>query len=78
MEWSLRLRALRGLFFRDDLGEIFRETGLRVRWGPGTIQIADGLTKDKEDAAMKMLFLLKNSQIISHLVVGKMEKIIGI
>ena len=37
------------------LREIRKETGLQVRWGPGSLQLADGLTKDKEEPALRLL-----------------------
>lgn len=34
--------------------ELCQSAGLTIKWGPGEVQIADGLTKDKEAPAMKL------------------------
>lgn len=44
------------------LREIRRDTGITIRWGPGEVQIADGLTKDKEEPAVRLRGVLRGGQ----------------
>ena len=33
-----------------------------MRWGPGTLQLADGLTKDKEEPALRLRAALRTGR----------------
>lgn len=36
------------------LREVSRDSGISVRWAPGSVQVADGLTKDKEEPSLRL------------------------
>jgi hypothetical protein len=36
------------------LRELRRDSGIAIKWGPGALQLADGLTKDKEEPAVRL------------------------
>lgn len=41
------------------LREVARDSGVSVRWAPGAFQIADGLTKDKEEPCLRLKGVLR-------------------
>ena len=41
------------------LREVARDSGVSVRWAPGSVQVADGLTKDKEEPCLRLKGVLR-------------------
>jgi hypothetical protein len=42
--------------------ELKKDTGITVRWGPGEVQIADGLTKDKEEPSVQLRGVIRSGR----------------
>ena len=37
-----------------------KDSGLEIKWAPGTLQLADGLTKNKEEPALRLRGALRS------------------